>query len=104
MARMSRTMPPTPVAAPWRGSTAEGWLWDSTLNTTANPSPMSTAPAFSAPDWDRTLGRAAGKVPQQGTGVLVTAVLAPERAKHTQFHGIGLPVQPVNNHVILGLA
>ena len=54
MASMSRTMPPTPVAAPWNGSTAEGWLWDSTLNTTASPSPMSTAPAFSAPVSDRT--------------------------------------------------
>ena len=26
MAMMSRTMPPTPVAAPWYGSIAEGWL------------------------------------------------------------------------------
>ena len=54
MARMSRTMPPTPVAAPCNGSTAEGWLWDSTLKTTASPSPISTAPAFSAPVWDNT--------------------------------------------------
>ena len=44
---MSRRIPPTPVAAPWKGSTAEGWLWLSTLNTTASPSPASTAPAFS---------------------------------------------------------
>ena len=28
---MSRRMPPTPVAAPWNGSTAEGWLCDSDL-------------------------------------------------------------------------
>ena len=33
--RMSRTMPPTPVAAPWYGSTYDGWLWLSTLNVTA---------------------------------------------------------------------
>jgi hypothetical protein len=46
-ARMSRTMPPTPVAAPSNGSTADGWLWLSTLSTTARPSPTSTAPAFS---------------------------------------------------------
>src|SRR6478736_5399354 len=44
---MSRTMPPTPVAAPWYGSTYDGWLCDSTLNVTAQPSPMSTTPAFS---------------------------------------------------------
>ena len=46
-AMMSRTIPPTPVAAPWKGSTALGWLWLSTLNTIARPSPTSTAPAFS---------------------------------------------------------
>ena len=40
-------MPPTPVAAPWYGSTYDGWLWLSTLKVTAQPSPMSTTPAFS---------------------------------------------------------
>ncbi len=40
-------MPPTPVAAPWNGSTAEGWLCDSTLNAIECPEPISTAPAFS---------------------------------------------------------
>jgi hypothetical protein len=44
---MSRRIPPTPVAAPWNGSTADGWLCDSTLNVTASPPPMSTTPAFS---------------------------------------------------------
>ena len=44
---MSRMIPPTPVAAPWNGSTALGWLWDSTLKATDQPSPTSTAPAFS---------------------------------------------------------
>src|SRR6478736_4567947 len=44
---MSRTIPPTPVAAPWYGSTYDGWLWDSTLKVTAQPWPMSTTPAFS---------------------------------------------------------
>ena len=40
-------IPPTPVAAPWNGSTNDGWLWDSILNTAATPSPRSTTPAFS---------------------------------------------------------
>ena len=35
--KMSRRMPPTPVAAPWNGSTALGWLWLSTLMTTGEP-------------------------------------------------------------------
>src|SRR5664280_320245 len=47
MAKMSRRMPPTPVAAPWKGSTALGWLCDSTLNAHTRPPPTSTAPAFS---------------------------------------------------------
>ena len=47
--KMSRWMPPTPVAAPWTGSTADGWLWLSILNATASPPPMSTSPAFSSP-------------------------------------------------------
>ena len=46
-ANTSRRMPPTPVAAPWNGSTALGWLCDSTLKAIASPSPTSTAPAFS---------------------------------------------------------
>src|SRR5438552_1311714 len=47
IAKTSRRMPPTPVAAPWNGSMAEGWLWLSTLNTQRSPPPRSTAPAFS---------------------------------------------------------
>ena len=47
IAMMSRTMPPTPVAAPWYGSMYDGWLCDSTLKVAAQPSPMSTTPAFS---------------------------------------------------------
>src|SRR5947207_12256013 len=47
----SRRMPPTPVAAPWNGSTNDGWLCDSILKTAAWPSPMSTTPAFSPGPW-----------------------------------------------------
>src|SRR5215813_12931745 len=45
--KMSRRIPPTPVAAPWNGSMNEGWLCDSILNAQAHPSPMSMIPAFS---------------------------------------------------------
>src|SRR5260370_16407606 len=45
--KMSHKIPPTPVAAPWYGSTNEGWLWLSILKTAAHPSPTSIAPAFS---------------------------------------------------------
>src|SRR6266851_3500632 len=47
IAKTSRRIPPTPVAAPWNGSIADGWLWLSTLKTHSSPSPRSTAPAFS---------------------------------------------------------
>src|SRR3712207_540471 len=58
---MSRRIPPTPVAAPWNGSTALGWLCDSTLNATAIPLPTSTAPAFS-PGPMTTFGPSVGSV------------------------------------------
>src|SRR5438093_11778593 len=47
IAKTSRRIPPTPVAAPWNGSIADGWLWLSTLKTQSSPPPTSTAPAFS---------------------------------------------------------
>ena len=47
--KMSRMIPPTPVAAPWNGSMALGWLWLSILNATPQPSPTSITPAFSSP-------------------------------------------------------
>ena len=51
MVNTSRRIPPTPVAAPWKGSMKEGWLWLSILKTAASPPPMSTAPAFSPGPW-----------------------------------------------------
>ena len=60
MVKMSRRIPPTPVAAPAWGSMALGWLCDSILKTTAQPSPMSTAPAFSPGPWS-TPGPLVGK-------------------------------------------
>ena len=61
MVKMSRMIPPTPVAAPWKGSMKEGWLWDSILNTAANPCPMSMTPAFS-PGPCTTRGPAVGSL------------------------------------------
>ena len=52
--------PADPVAAPWNGSTALGWLCDSTLNAATRPPPTSTAPAFS-PGPITTLSPSVGK-------------------------------------------
>ena len=65
IAKMSRRMPPTPVAAPWKGSTADGWLWLSTLSATARPSPTSITPAFSPGPWS-TRGPDVGNRPRRG--------------------------------------
>src|SRR5437870_4118383 len=66
MVKMSRMMPPTPVAAPWKGSTALGWLWDSILKAMARPSPISMMPAFSSPAPTRILDDWVGKVFSSG--------------------------------------
>ena len=47
MVKMSRRMPPTPVAAPWNGSMKLGWLCDSILKAITYPPPISMMPAFS---------------------------------------------------------
>ena len=54
MVKMSRMIPPTPVAAPSNGSTALGWLCDSILKAIAQPSPTSMIPAFSSPAFTST--------------------------------------------------
>ncbi len=60
MVKMSRRMPPTPVAAPWNGSMADGWLWLSMRIAAAIPSPTSTTPAFS-PGPTSTQGASVGR-------------------------------------------
>src|SRR5213075_1244793 len=65
MVNTSRRIPPTPVAAPWYGSTAEGWLCDSILKATARPSPIEITPAFS-PGPCSTYGAVVGKVFKTG--------------------------------------
>ena len=67
--KMSRRMPPTPVAAPWYGSTADGWLCDSILNATASPPPMEMTPAFS-PGPATTPSPAVGSVRRSGFELL----------------------------------
>ncbi len=61
MVKMSpQRIPPTPVAAPWYGSIADGWLWLSILMAMAIPSPASITPAFS-PGPTNTFSPSVGK-------------------------------------------
>ena len=43
-----------------------------------------------------------GEAAQQGLGVLVAAVLAPQRAEHAQLDVVGLPSQPLDDDLVLG--
>ena len=101
IAKMSRRMPPTPVAAPWKGSTALGWLWDSTLNAQTRPPPTSTAPAFS-PGPMTTCGALGGQRAQQLLGVLVGAVLAPQQRVHRQLDLVGRSALLGADELVLG--
>src|SRR6202012_3577083 len=62
MVNISRLIPPTPVAAPWYGSRADGWLCDSILNAQPMPPPRSTSPAFSSPALASIRGPSLGRV------------------------------------------
>jgi hypothetical protein len=94
MARMSRTMPPMPVAAPWKGSTADGWLWLSTralegldggrvvVALDLESDRLAVAEVDDAGVLAGALqhsGPAGRKPPQQAGRVLVAAVLRPEQ-------------------------
>ena len=101
-ANTSRRMPPTPVAAPWNGSTALGWLCDSTLNAHASPPPTSTAPAFS-PGPMTTRGPSVGQRLEQLARVLVAAVLGPHEAEDRQLDLVGLAPHERDDAVVLGV-
>ena len=99
MEKTSRMIPPTPVAAPWKGSTAEGWLWLSILNTTACPSPMSITPAPS-PGPCRTRGPSIGKAPEKRLGVFVTAVFRPHHAVDARLRPVGQPAETADHPLV----
>ena len=99
--KMSRRMPPTPVAAPWYGSTALGWLCDSILNATASPSPIEIdAGVLARPGDDAVAGRR--QRPQQRLRALVRAVLAPHDAEHRELEVVRVAAaEPVADRVEL---
>ena len=46
-------------------------------------------------------GRVAGEEAEEGPGVLVGAVLAPERAEEAELEAVRLPVEPVDDALVL---
>ena len=84
MVNTSRRMPPTPVAAPWYGSTADGWLCDSILKATAQPVGQAQHPGVLARALDH-LRAGGGEALEDRLRVLVGAVLRPERREHAEL-------------------
>ena len=100
IAKMSRRIPPTPVAAPWNGSTALGWLCDSTLNAHRQPvADVDRARVLARAHHDaRALGRQRA---QQLLGVLVGAVLAPQQREHRQLDLVGRAAELLADQLVL---
>ena len=100
MVKMSRRMPPTPVAAPWKGSMKEGWLWLSILKVSASPPPEvdDAGVLAGALQHLRALG---GELAQEDARVLVGAVLGPERGEKAQLGEARLATEPANDAVVL---
>ena len=97
---MSRRIPPTPVAAPWNGSTAEGWLWLSTLNATARPvAEVEHARVLARPLQHALAG--ARQPPQEECRVLVAAVLRPEEREDGELEVVRLPLEQRDDSVEL---
>ena len=96
----SRRIPPTPVAAPWNGSTADGWLWLSTLNATAEPlAEVDHAGVLARPLEDaRPVAR---EPPEQERRVLVPAVLRPEQREDRELEVVRLAAQQRDDAVEL---
>ena len=84
MVKMSRRIPPTPVAAPWYGSMNDGWLCDSILNAATHPSPMSITPAFS-PGPCTTRGPDGRELAQMHARRFVRAVLRPHHREDPEL-------------------
>ena len=95
-------MPPTPVAAPWNGSTALGWLCDSTLNAHDRPrADVDRARVLARPHDDaRALG---GQRLEQLARVLVAAVLGPHEAEHGELDLVRLALHQRDDALVLGV-
>ena len=88
-AKTSRRMPPTPVAAPWNGSTAEGWLWLSTLNDDREPVAGVDRAGVLARAHQHALALGRERA-QQLLRVLVGAVLGPQQREDRQLERVRL--------------
>ena len=99
MVKMSRRIPPTPVAAPWNGSMKEGWLWDSILKTTTWPSPMSRMPAFSPGPWT-TAFPCVGSFLRWTLRALVAAVLGPHGREDAELGQVRLAADEADDELV----
>ena len=90
------------MAAPWKGSTALGWLWDSTLKATAWPVADVDGAGVLARAHHHPL--ALGRQPaEQLARVLVGAVLGPEQREHRQLDVVRLAAEQLDDALVLGV-
>ena len=97
---MSRRIPPTPVAAPWNGSTADGWLWHLDLERDR----LAVAEVDHAGVLARPLEHAlalARETLEQERRVLVPAVLRPEQREDGELEVVRVAPQELADTVEL---
>ena len=89
---MSRRIPPIPVAAPWNGSTADGWLCDSHLERDGEAVAEVEDARVLAGALEDALARRRQPL-QQRRRMLVAAVLRPEQREDGELEVVRLAAQ-----------
>ena len=96
-------MPPTPVAAPWNGSTALGWLWLSTFMTIGEAvADVDRAGVLLARAERAPAAPSVGKRRSSGLRVLVAAVLAPHAADDPELERVRVAPEAPADLLVLG--
>ena len=100
IATMSRRIPPTPVAAPWKGSTAEGMVvaLDLERDGEAVAEVEHAGVLTRALEYALALGR---QPPQEQRRMLVAAVLRPEQGEDRELEVVRLPPEQGDDTVEL---
>ena len=98
--KMSRRMPPTPVAAPWYGSMNDGWLCDSILKTAAQAvADVDGAGVLAGPlQHARPVGRQRLQVHARA---LVAAVLGPHHREDAELGEVRLAAEERDDALVL---
>ena len=100
MVKMSRRMPPTPVAARLEGFHGAGVVVALDLHDDGEAVADVHGAGVLLAGADQDLGTLAGKAAEERARVLVAAVLAPHAADDSELDGVGRSVQQVGGEVV----